>query len=216
MILSLLALARAAPDVTLEQHVLSVLTSSEFGSSRRRTVRWAHSPTLTIIGGTPGQRALAVDTAASLSEAIAPLAIGLTDDPAEADIRLYFDRPQALTEIAVDEGFTFVPGNAGLFWCWWDAQGRLTRTVILIEDTWEADDPWLQHLMLEEMTQSLGLMNDTTHFPQSVFYETDTNPGSATRLPELDIQTISLLYSVRPSTHQRRLRRVMRRRWERL
>ncbi len=216
MILALLALARATPDVTIEQHVLSVLTRSEFGSSRTRTVRWARSPTLAIIGGTLGQRALAEDIAASLSQAIAPLSIGLTDEPAEADIRLYIDRPRALAAIATDEGFTFVPGNAGLFWCWWDSRGRLTRTVILIADTWGADDPWLQHLMLEEMTQSLGLMNDTALFSESVFYETDTDPGSTTHLHDLDTRTISLLYSVRPYTHQRRLRRVMRRRWERL
>lgn len=216
MILTLLSLAHAAPDVVLERHVLSVLTSNEYGSSRSRTVRWAHSPTLALIGGTPEQRKLAEDIAASLSKEIAPLSISLTADPAEADIRLYLDRPEVLTGIAVEEGFTFVPGNAGLFWCWWDLKGRLTRTVILIEDTWGADSPWMQHLMLEEMTQSLGLMNDTTLFPESVFYETDTSPGSATSLPELDARTISLLYSVRPNTHQSRLRRVLRRRWDRL
>ncbi|MFT5685764.1 MAG: hypothetical protein ACI8RZ_006718 [Myxococcota bacterium] len=216
MILSLLALAHAETDSNLEQHVLSVLTSSEFGSSRSRTVRWDHSPALAIIGGTPQQRQLAEDISQTLSEAIAPLSIHLTDDPDAADIRLYFDRPGALREIAIEEGFTFVPGNSGLFWCWWDLRGRLTQTVILIEDTSAANSSWMQHLMLEEMTQSLGLMNDSTLFPQSLFYETTASSGTATSLSELDVKTIALLYGVRPGTREGRLRRVLRRRWEKL
>jgi hypothetical protein len=215
MILPLLISIASASD--LHHHVLSVLTSSEFGSGgRSRTVRWARSPSLAIIGGDPQQRQLALDIAGRLSEAIAPLSISLTDSPDDADIRLYLDRPEALARIAEEEGFEMVPGNAGLFWCWWDVYGRLRRTVILIEDTWAADSPWMRHLMLEEMTQSLGLMNDSPLFPQSVFYETPTDPGSATELSELDLKTIALLYGLRPGTHTRHLRRALRRRWDAL
>ena len=214
-LLALLAPLQAA-DAVLTDHVLSVLTSNEYGSSRRYTVRWSDSPSLAIIGGSEAQRQLAIALAAELSDAIAPLSITIVDDPSDAQIRLYFDDHATLTSIARREGFEFIPGNAGLFWGWWDARGRLSRMVILIQDRWTADDPFMQHLLLEEMTQSLGLMNDSPHFPESVVYETPASTGSATTLGELDMRTITLLYSLRPGSRKCKVKRKIRRNWESL
>lgn len=203
-----------ADDALLRDHVLSVLTSNEYGSRRRYTVRWADSPSMAIIGGSDAHRQLTIALAAELSEIIAPLAISIVAEPDQADIRLYFDDRAALAEIARAEGFEFVPGNAGLFWGWWDDRGRLSRMVILIQDRWGADDPFMQHLLLEEMTQSLGLMNDSPRFPESVVYETPSTSGSTTALGDLDTRTIALLYSLRPGARKWRVKRAIRRDWE--
>lgn len=212
-LLALLSPLQAADDLLLE-HVLSVLTSNEYGSRRRYTVRWPDSPSLAIIGGSDAHRQLVLKLAGELSDIIAPLAISIVDDPVDADIRLYFDDQAALDAIARAEGFEFVPGNAGLFWGWWDNRGRLSRMVILIQDRWAADDPFMQHLLLEEMTQSLGLMNDSPRFPESVVYETPTSSGSATTLGDLDTQTLSLLYSLRPGVRKCSVKRAIRREWD--
>ena len=216
LILLTLATALAAGRSTTESHVLTVLTSNEFGRSRRYTVRWEHSPRLAIIGGSDAHRQLATDIAASLSEAIAPLTIELVDDPDDADMRLYFAPPEEMPEVAASEGFTHVPGNDGIFWTWWGLGGALNQTVIIVTDAWPADSTWMRHLLLEEMTQSMGLMNDSTAFPQSVFFETSSNPGSAMTLPPLDLKTIALLYSLPPKTRKWRVRRAFRRKWEKL
>ena len=212
-LLALLAPVQAADDV-LTDHVLSVLTSNEYGSSRRYTVRWSDSPSMAIIGGSDAHRQLAIDIAAELSEVIDPLSISIVDDPADAEIRLYFDDHPALVAIARSEGFEFVPGNAGLFWGWWDTRGRLSRMVILIQDRWAADDPFMQHLLLEELTQSLGLMNDSPRFPESVVYETTASSGSATTLGDLDTRTLTLLYSLKPGARKCRVKRIIRRNWD--
>ena len=214
-LLTLLAPLQAA-DSVLTEHVLSVLTSNEYGSRRRYTVRWPDSPSLAVVGGSDAHRQLAFALAAELSAAIAPLAINIVDDPSDAQIRLYFDDHAALTAIARREGFEFIPGNAGLFWGWWDARGRLSRMVILIQDRWAADDPFMQHLLLEEMTQSLGLMNDSPRFPESVVYETPLSSGSATTLGELDMRTLTLLYSLKPGSRKCRVKRNIRRKWDSL
>ena len=86
--------------------------------------------------------------------------------------------------------------------------------VILIQDCWAADDPFMQHLLLEEMTQSLGLMNDSPRFPESVVYETPTSSGSTTTLGDLDTRTIALLYSLRPGARKCRVKRAIRQEWE--
>ncbi len=209
------ALARppADPEAALvEEHVLSVLTSSEYGASRRRTVRWAHTPTVAVIGGDDAQRVLAARIIAHLSEALAPSGLSLApiDSPDDADIRLYIAPPDALYAIADAEGFSYVPGNDGLFWTFWNLRGQLTRAVVLVTDDYDASDPWLQHLMLEELTQSLGLMSDSPRFPESVVYETAHDAGHATALSPLDQQTLSLLYAVRPGTWRWRVRRAWR------
>ena len=214
MLLPLLTALAAAAD--LKAHVIGVLTSNEFGARRSHTVRWTHSPTLAIIGGSDAHHALAGTIIADLSAAIAPLSITLIEDSADADIRLYFAPAEALPALAQDEGFSFVPGNDGMFWTWWDRSSSLTDAVILINDSHAAESAWMRHLLLEELTQSLGLMNDSPHFPQSVFYETATASGSATVLPPLDLHTIALLYSLPSGARKWRVRRSFRRRWQKL
>ena len=49
-----------------------------------------------------------------------------------------------------------------------------------------------KHLLREELTQSLGLFNDTYDYPESIFYQewTETNEYAP-----IDIELISMLYN---------------------
>jgi hypothetical protein len=48
-----------------------------------------------------------------------------------------------------------------------------------------------RHLLREELTQSLGLMNDTNDYPDSIFYQAWT---ITTQYSEIDKKIIRLLY----------------------
>ncbi len=54
-------------------------------------------------------------------------------------------------------------------------------------------------LILEEVTQALGLMNDATAYPRSIFYETATDGGFETEYAPVDRELIRLLYHPRMS-----------------
>lgn len=122
--------------------------------------------------------------------------IELRVDGRDSNMDIYFapeDRFSALEP-------AYVPVNLGFFRVWWDRSGAIYRARILIASqgiTQQERD----HLIREELTQSLGLFNDSWRYPDSIFYQgwTDT-----TRYTDLDVAAIRLLYhpDLRPSMPQ--------------
>lgn len=215
-----LSAAQASERRVVRRHVFSVMMQSEYGTTgRRRVVRWATSPQLYIDGGAEHHREMARQTAQQLSALLtdaAGLAIEEVDEPGRANLRLYFAPLDALPDIAAREGFHYVPGNQGLFWVFWDNRHQIDRAIILIAEDWVQNDEQMTHLLLEEMTQSLGLMNDSPLFPESIFYETSVAFGTATRLAALDERLILLLYGhIPPNASACAVRRAFRRHWPR-
>ena len=81
----------------------------------------------------------------------------------------------------------------GFFWGWWDNTGAIYKGKVLIA----ADGISQQersHLIREELTQSLGIMNDSYRYKDSIFYQewTDTIDYAP-----IDRTIISLLYDSR-------------------
>ena len=189
--------APQVPPAELRRHLVSVLTRSEYGDHRRAVVRWQESPRLAILGGDEVTRLMAQEVAAELSallSAAAGLAIVPVDDPAEATMRLYLGSREALAAAAMKEGFQYIPGNNAMFWASWDSRGVISRATILLSEDPRRPPAHTRHLLLEELTQSLGMMNDSDRFPESVVFETERDFGSATTLGFIDQQTLLLLY----------------------
>ncbi|MGK7393641.1 MAG: DUF2927 domain-containing protein [Candidatus Cyclobacteriaceae bacterium M3_2C_046] len=81
--------------------------------------------------------------------------------------------------------------NWGLFYIYWDASQQINRGSMYI-DLERATDPDIRkHLLREELTQSLGLGNDSPRYSDSIFQENWTRTTSYT---DLDQQVIKLLY----------------------
>lgn len=84
----------------------------------------------------------------------------------------------------------YVNNNLGFFWINRSSLGLKPTGYILID---KDQSPRVRnHLLREELTQSLGLMNDSWKYPESTFYQgwTLTNDYS-----ELDRKMIQLLYN---------------------
>ena len=64
----------------------------------------------------------------------------------------------------------YQPTNYGFFWVWWGSDNRLVRSRILISSTDISQDA-RSHLIREELTQSLGMMNDSWRYPESIYYQ---------------------------------------------
>jgi len=81
----------------------------------------------------------------------------------------------------------------GFFWAWWDDSGALYRARILIATDGITQEE-RSHLIREELTQSLGMMNDSYEYKDSIFYQEWTDTGSYT---EIDRAVIRILYDPR-------------------
>lgn len=89
----------------------------------------------------------------------------------------------------------YKPGNWGYFYIWWNSSYQIYRAQILI-GTDKPSQTERSHLIREELTQSLGLMNDSDEYPGSIFQAEWTRVQEYT---DLDSTIIEMLY--RPEIH---------------
>ncbi|NJO03603.1 MAG: DUF2927 domain-containing protein [Bacteroidia bacterium] len=68
---------------------------------------------------------------------------------------------------------------------------------------------YLKHLLREELTQALGLMNDSMKYRDSIFYQNFTRTNAYT---EMDRELIRLLYlvQIRPGMNAAEVEEVLR------
>lgn len=89
----------------------------------------------------------------------------------------------------------YVPVNMGFFSVRGDETGAIEHARILIASAGITQKE-RSHLIREELTQSLGLMKDSSHYPESIFYEGWT---STTEYAPIDRTIIRILYDSRLS-----------------
>lgn len=127
-------------------------------------------------------------------------------------------RPKANCEIhfAPESRFAsiephYVPTNYGFFWTNWNANGEIYWARVLISAT-NVTQQERAHLIREELTQSLGLMNDSSAYADSVFYQEWTD---VTHYSPADTRVIGMLYSdlVSPGMTQEQATRALSQRY---
>ncbi len=158
---------------------------SEYGSNAPVIRRWTQDVRIAVHGD-PSQADLTTlcDVTADLNRLIGTVEVSVVGSKQNVD--LYFVPEKRFSEIASG----VVPNNLGFFWTWWDATGSITKAQILISTT-DVTQEERNHLIREELTQSLGLMRDSTRYEDSLFYQgwTETQEYSG-----LDEQLIAMLY----------------------
>ena len=100
------------------------------------------------------------------------------------NVDIYFTSVNDFREIEPN----YIAGNNGFFWTYWDDGAIIFANVFVLDNQSEV---YRNHLLREELTQCLGLMNDSYLYEDSIFYAdwTDT-----TEYMEIDRTLISMLY----------------------
>lgn len=80
-------------------------------------------------------------------------------------------------------------GQVGHVWTWWN-QNRINRAKILVASNYLTEDQ-RDHVIREEITQSLGILKDSWEHDDSIFYQGWT---STTEFADVDIAVIQMLY----------------------
>ena len=65
----------------------------------------------------------------------------------------------------------YVNGNLGLFWVYWTSSQRIVKGSMYVDVFRVSDSECQKHLLREEITQGLGLMNDSFEYDNSIFYQ---------------------------------------------
>lgn len=189
------------PDAATLQEFEAVAFGGEFSRDRGLQVirKWVVDLRLSV-AGRPTQTDLETlnRTILDLNGLIAPRRIRLARQ--DANVTIHFAPTADFRRIEPN----YVSGNRGFFFVWWNGRHEITRSRILIA-TDGITQPERSHLIREELTQSLGLMNDTWSDPASTFYQGWTATATYT---ERDRALIRLLYDprIRPGMNRRAVR----------
>lgn len=196
-------LAQVAKNRKTLLFVGDVLTKTEYAlTGGNRVVRWEKRPTISVFGDQDRHPSVVKATVREINRAMPEKRqlLQLPDEDEDALIKLYFVKLESFQEIADQYDFQVVSGNRGFFFLKWNHKHELQEAIVLIAED-RLTGKTLQHFVLEEVVQSLGLGGDSKHFPKSVFYENKLllRFGTATRLTPIDRKLISFLYDHVPA-----------------
>lgn len=170
---------------TLElDYFAQVAGGIEFGPSG--TIhRWQTDLRIQVHGDPdPGSLAALDDVVADLNVVLDPISLQIVESGGNVD--LHFAPVSQFPAILLE----YEPENLGYVYVWWDGAGVIDRATVLISTT-EIEQAARTHLIREELTQSLGLLNDSWDHPESIFYQGWTTTQEYT---ELDLAVIAMLY----------------------
>ena len=166
-------------------YFLEVALGTEYGDSDQTIKKWVEDIRIERLG-TPTDEDLR--TLETVIEEINSLIDGVKVVIVEQNpnVQLYYVPEDEFRSIEPN----YPPVNYGFFWSYWNGNDELYKSKILIS-TDEITQSERSHLIREEVTQVLGLMNDSSRYKDSIFFEEWTETNSYT---EIDKSVIAMLY----------------------
>ncbi|MDX2096633.1 MAG: DUF2927 domain-containing protein [Leptolyngbyaceae cyanobacterium bins.59] len=171
-------------------YFMEIALGSEFATSSQRRIRKWAGPIRIKVTGTPTEQ-----DRATLRAVIAELNRLIDKPSSNVSLELSETNPNMEIIFAPEPQFqsyepSYRPVNMGFFWTQWNNH-VITRARILISTTGVTQEE-RSHLIREELTQSLGLMQDSYADPESIFYQGWT---ATTRYTRQDEAIIRMLYN---------------------
>lgn len=173
-----------APEV---DYFSEIAFGSEFGNASASVRKWVDGPRIRV-NGSPTANDLATLSAVvadlgRLAVSVAPEIVPMGSASATVDV--HFAPTAAFPSILPE----YVPGNVGFVWVWWDGGQRIQRSVVLIST--DVTAVLRAHLIREEVTQMLGLLRDSSRYPDSIFFQ---EFSTVTAYSARDEAVIEMLY----------------------
>jgi hypothetical protein len=204
------------PEVA--RFVGEVIVGREYAAEHFVAMKWDANARLSVFGADEKQTRVIRNTVRKINEALRNTKMQIEllepEDP-EATLKVYFADLVDFPEIAERENISYVEGNLGFFFARWTGQYTIDNAVVMLAaDHLEGEE--LNHIAMEEITQSLGLPGDSSRFENSLFYEDPQQRryGSANNLSGLDARVLRFLYQkVKPGMHATELGILMAEHW---
>lgn len=193
------------PENETVRYFLEIALGSEYGMGAFTVKKWKTDLKVEILGQPTAEDLQTLNRVIEeLNRLIGPQ-VRIDVVPGEGNVQVYF--------IPDGEFYQYEPQgivyHGGFFWNWWNTAGELYRARVVIAAD-RISQRLRSHLIREELTQALGLMNDSQRYENSIFYQ---NYSETTEFSELDCAVIKLLYSedILPGMSDYEVKEVLRR-----
>ena len=179
------------------RYLNEVLLEKDFGAGDGRVVRWIESPEVVLVEGSIGHRKVLNRVLVQLNGALKGTSMRLRSverSTSERLVEVFMVQQSRFGAISRGRGFNPPPKQDGYVWVKWNTEKKFIYRATVLVAVDRIEDNLLQHVLLEEMTQALGPLGDTTVTPDSVMYEKGLDHGKAPNLSEWDRRMLGLLY----------------------
>lgn len=168
------------------EYFTEIAFGAEFGDEVSVIKKWAENIRIKIDGEpTVADLQTITNIIDDLNELIAAIKIKLVDK--NENLTITFSPESDFTSIDPN----YVPTNYGFFWALWHDDNFVIYDASILISSADITQKERSHLIREELTQSIGLMNDSNRFEDSIFYQEWTD---VIEYSEIDKAVIKLLY----------------------
>lgn len=184
--------ALSAYNLSVVNYFKDVALGFEFGGASEITRRWTNDMKV-FVGGNPtlelqAELEMIVNEINDLSTT--GFTIEIVNDTLQSNYYIYFGSGSSYADIFPSQS-SFVANNFGLFSIFWNGSDELFKGYMYV-DIFRATLTEQKHILREELTQSLGLGNDSPLFAESIFQQDFTT--KTTEYAQIDEDLIRLLY----------------------
>jgi hypothetical protein len=160
---------------------------SEYGSKEKVVKKWTTPMRIKVFGSpTTEDMATLKEVISELNALIHGTHIEITQG--QYNMAVHFAPEEEFKTILP----SYIPTNYGFFWVWYNRY-EFNKGVMLITTT-HISQKERNHIIREETTQSLGLMNDSLRYDDSIFQSQWTD---VTEFSPIDRRLIQMLYDPR-------------------
>jgi len=185
-------------DAELNLHSAQVLSyfeeiafGSEFGSSNQNLRKWQTDVKIFVTGDVPNHLALELTRIIEeLNHLQQEIKIYRVNTKEQANYVMYLGDAKGYEQIE-PHAKSKTKDNWGLFWVYWNNQNAIYKASMYVDIQRTKSTQAQKHLLREELTQSLGLMNDSYRFKDSIFFQKWT---TTTEFSPIDKRLVQLLY----------------------
>jgi antitoxin component YwqK of YwqJK toxin-antitoxin module len=170
-----------------------IAMGSEFGTGDKLTRKWSHDVNVFIRGEySPKLVSELDDVIFDLNSIISTIKIHKVSSKELANFIVYFGSAKGYAKAVAlpAKKIAKLDSNYGSFYC--KKNSETIKRCSMYVDTYRASPEFQLHLVREEFTQALGLMNDSTRYASSIFF---SDVSYTRRFSQIDVELIQFLYS---------------------
>lgn len=185
------------------EYFTEIALGAEFGDEIPVIKKWADNIRIKVDGEPTKEDLQTVNNIIKdLNEIIIGLKIKLVER--KANLKITFSPESEFPSIDSN----YVPTNFGFFWALWHDDNFTIYDASILISSIDITQKERSHLIREELTQSLGLMNDSNKYTDSIFFQEWTD---VVEFSEIDRSVIKLLYinKVKPGMTKEQVLRIL-------
>ena len=192
-----------------KQYFKEIAIGSEYGRGKK-IVKWTKNMKIFLMGDKIPEMENELDKIIrELNQLVSPIKLQRVYSKTQANFYVFFGTvSQYLNKVERNAG-RYARRNLAMFYVYYGRKGTINKGSMYVDTyTMKAKDT-RKHLLREELTQALGLMNDSYKYPTSVFYQKFSR---ATKFDKIDKQIIRLLYNnkIKPGMTRQQVEQALR------